>query len=163
MDGNFVAGRQGVRTSLLVDNADRAGEGERLSVVNPATEAVVAGFQGASVAQANEAACCARAAFASGAWRDPEFRRATLHKFATLIEESRDSLMETLIAEVGTPINLKANHIDTPAAFLRWFAEAAVRDRTRHLGFNVANTGSARSLTGPSAWWRRSPRSTTPS
>jgi aldehyde dehydrogenase (NAD+)/betaine-aldehyde dehydrogenase len=48
--------------------------------------------------------------------------------------------MDVLVSEVGTPMSLKANHIDTPVAFLRWFADAATRDRTRHLGFNATNT-----------------------
>jgi len=129
-----------VYTKLLINNADRTGEGEPLSVVNPATEELVAEFQGASLAQVNEAVTCARAAFDSGDWRNAEFRKAVLHKFADLIEENGDVLMETLISEVGTPVNLKLNHINTPAAFVRWFAEAATRDRSRNLGFNATNT-----------------------
>jgi aldehyde dehydrogenase (NAD+) len=131
---------QAVHTGLLINNEDRAGEGALLRVVNPATEELVAEFPGASVAQVDEAVTCAKAAFDSGVWRDPEFRKATLLRFAALIEENRDRLMEALILEVGSPVNLKPNHIDTPAAFLRWFAEAATRDRTRHLGFNATNT-----------------------
>ncbi|HEU0203982.1 MAG TPA: aldehyde dehydrogenase family protein [Burkholderiaceae bacterium] len=129
-----------VYTRLLINNTDRAGEGQLLRVVNPATEEEVVEFRGASVAQVDEAVNSAKAAFESGVWRNPEFRKSVLHKFADLIEENRDKLMDTLITEVGTPINLKANHIDTPVAFLRWLAEAAVVDRTRHLGFNVTNT-----------------------
>jgi aldehyde dehydrogenase (NAD+)/betaine-aldehyde dehydrogenase len=63
-----------------------------------------------------------------------------LLKFADLIEENRDALMDVLISEVGTPASLKSNHIDTPATYLRWFADAAVQDRTRQLGFNNTNT-----------------------
>jgi aldehyde dehydrogenase (NAD+) len=129
-----------VHTGLLINNLDRAGEGALLRVVSPATEELVAEFPGASVAQVDEAVTSATSAFDSGVWKNAEFRKATLVKFAALIEENRDQLMETLIAEVGTPINLKSNHIDTPAAFLRWFAEAGTRDRTRHLGFNAAHT-----------------------
>ncbi len=129
-----------LHTALLIDNEDCAGEGQSLRVVNPATEEVVVEFPGASAAQVDQAVNCAKRAFDSGVWEDPEFRKKTLLNFAALIEESRDRLMEALIAEVGSPINLKANHIDTPAAFLRWYADAATRDRTRHLGLNVAGT-----------------------
>ena len=132
--------RAAVHTGLLIDNQDRAGEGALLRVVNPATEELVAEFPGASPAQVDEAVTAAKRAFDSGVWKDPQFRKATLLKFADLIEENRDALMEALISEVGSPVNLKSNHIDTPAAFLRWFAEAATRDRTRHLGPNVTNT-----------------------
>ena len=102
----------------------------------------------------------AKTAFDSGVWRNAEFRKATLLKFAALIEENRDPLMEALISEVGSPVNLKSNHIDTPAAFLRWFAEAATRDRTRHLGPNATNTAVSMVRTGQSASWPPSPHST---
>jgi aldehyde dehydrogenase (NAD+)/betaine-aldehyde dehydrogenase len=128
-------------TALLIDNQDHTGEGELLRVVNPATEELVAEFRGASVTQVDEAVRSANAAFDSGVWRDAQFRKSCLSKFAELIERHRDSLMDALISENGSPINLKSNHIDTPAAFVRWFAEAATVDRTRRLGLNNAATG----------------------
>lgn len=128
------------QTNLLINDAARAGEGEPLRIVNPATEEPVAEFRGASVAQVNEAVASARAAFDSGVWNDAKLRKATLLRFADLIDQHRDQLMDTLISEIGTPVNLKANHIDTPAAFLRWFAEEGTRDRTRQLGYNSTYT-----------------------
>lgn len=127
-------------TSLFINNASRNGEGEPLRIVNPATEELVAEFRGASVAQVDEAVAAARTAFDSGVWEDPALRKATLLKFADLIDQNRDPLMDTLISEIGTPMNLKANHIDTPATFLRWFAEMGTRDRTRQLGYNATYT-----------------------
>jgi aldehyde dehydrogenase (NAD+)/betaine-aldehyde dehydrogenase len=132
-----------VHTSLLINNRDCAGEGAMLNVVNPATEEVVAEFPGASVEQVDAAVASARAALDGSAWRKAEFRKAVLLKFADLIQENGDQLMHTLIEEIGTPINLKSNHIDTPAGFLRWLAEAATVDRTRHLGFNSTHTATS--------------------
>lgn len=129
-----------VHTSLLINNQDRAGEGDVLRVISPVTEALVAEFRGASVQQVDEAVSSAKAAFDSGVWRDAALRKTVLLKFAALIEENRDRLMDALISEIGSPVNLKANHTDTPAAFVRWFAEAGTRDRTRHLGLNNTNT-----------------------
>lgn len=129
-----------VNARLLINNEHRVGEGRVLRIVNPATEELVAEFPGASTAQVDQAVISAKAAFDSGVWSDPQVRKATLLKFAALIEESRDELMEMLILEVGSPVNLKANHIDTAATFLRWFADAAARDRTRQLGPNTTNT-----------------------
>ena len=129
-----------IYTDLMISNEDRQGEGEWLRVINPATEELVTEFRGASVAQVDEAVASARTAFDNKEWRNPELRRATLLKFADLLIEHRERLMDTLITEIGTPINLTTNHIDTPAAFVRWFAETATRDRTRHLGFNVSKT-----------------------
>lgn len=129
-----------VHTGLLINNLDRTGEGDLLRVVSPVTEELVAEFPGASVAQVDEAVTCAQAAFESGVWKDAAFRKTVLLRFADLIEAHRDQLMDVLMDEIGSPVNLKANHTDTPAAFVRWFAEAGTRDRTRHLGFNATNT-----------------------
>lgn len=139
-DVNVQSKLSGLENALLINNVDRVGEGEMLTVENPATEEMVAAFRGASMAQVDEAVNAASAAFASGVWNNPEFRKSVLLKFADLIAANRDRLMECVVSEIGTPMNLKANHIDTPAAFTRWFAEAAARDRTRNLGFNVTNT-----------------------
>jgi aldehyde dehydrogenase (NAD+) len=132
--------RNTVCTALLINNQDCNGEGEVLRVVSPVTEELVAEFRGASTAQVDAAVASANAAFDSGVWRNAEFRKSVLLKFADLIVENRDPLMEALIAEVGSPVNLQSNHIDTPATFLRWLAEAATVDRTRHLGFNTTHT-----------------------
>ncbi len=129
-----------IRTELFIHNQDRAGEGASLQVTSPVTEEVVAEFAGASVSQVDEAVMAAKAAFDSGVWRNAALRKAVLLKFADLLQENCDALMESLVTEIGSPVNLQANHIDTPATFIRWFAEAATRDRTRHLGFNATNT-----------------------
>lgn len=128
-------------TKLLINNQDVEGSGEWLRVVNPATEELVAEFRGASPAQVEAAVMAAKRAFQRPDWQDPSLRRKVLLAFADLIEAQRDELMEALIEEIGSPVNLKPNHIDTPVAFLRWFAEQATQDRTRHLGFNAAHTG----------------------
>lgn len=141
MDSSHNAARSTIRTQLLIDGEDRLGQGERLKVLNPATEEIVADFQGASVEQVDEAVRAARRAFDEDrSWRDPALRRSTLLKFADLLMERRDALMDLLISEIGTPVNLKPNHIDTPATFIRWFAEQGVRDFTRNLGFNATRT-----------------------
>lgn len=139
-DNNVHLTSNVVHTGLLINNQDRTGDGDLLRVVNPVTEEVVAEFRGASLAQVDEAVTCANAAFDSAEWGNPEFRKTVLLKFAALIEENRDKLMDTLIDEIGTPVNLTSNHIDTPVAFTRWHAEAATVDRTRHLGFNSTKT-----------------------
>lgn len=127
-------------TELFIGNESLAGEGETIVVINPATEALVAQFKGASIDQVDAAVKAAKAAFEGNEWKDPAFRKATLLKFADLIEANRDALMNTLILEIGTPVALTANHIDTPVAFMRWFAQAGTRDRTRQLGFNSSKT-----------------------
>jgi len=124
-------------TKLLIDNHDCKGEGQTLHIVNPATEQTVVQFHGASLAQVDQAVACARQAFEHSAWRhDAVLRRDVLRRLADLIEEQRVLLMDDLIEEIGTPIQLMFNQVDNPARFVRWLADAATTDRTRHLGFH---------------------------
>src|SRR5262245_56279614 len=83
-----------VFTHLTINNLETAGEGDTITVVNPATEAVVAEFRGASVAQVDAAVQAAKAAFEGSTWRDPAFRRKVLLKFADLLMENREQLMD---------------------------------------------------------------------
>lgn len=123
-------------TDLFINNLHRAGEGETFRVINPFNEELVAEFKAASVEQVNQAVSCARSAFNQAEWRNASYRSQLLRNLADLLEQNRDELMDLLISELGTPMSLKTNHIDTPATFLRWFADAAVQDRTKQLGFN---------------------------
>jgi aldehyde dehydrogenase (NAD+) len=131
---------QEIHADIWIDNRPVLGEGERLTLFSPVDECIVADFNGASLEQVDGAVMAARRAFDSGCWSDPALRKRVLHRFADLIVERGDALMELLIREVGSPINLKSNHIDTPSSFLRWFADQTERDWTRHLGFNSTNT-----------------------
>lgn len=138
-DGQITA-QDSIQTSLFIGGEHCKGAGEQITVICPATEQMVAELKGASLKQVEDAASAAKVAFERGDWANPEFRKATLHKFADLIEANRDALMETLVSEISSPVSLKANHIDTPVAFIRWFAEHGTCDRTRQLGFNTSKT-----------------------
>jgi aldehyde dehydrogenase (NAD+)/betaine-aldehyde dehydrogenase len=127
-------------TALLINGSDRKGLGENLRVVDPSTEELVAELPAASLAQVDEAANAARTAFETGVWSDAQLRRSVLLKFAALINDHRDALMDMLVTEIGTPINLRSAHVDSSAEFLRWFADAAVLERKRELGFNSSFT-----------------------
>lgn len=140
MDGANLDGRTAAHTQLFIGNEDCPGEGEVLRIVSPHTEEMVAEFPGASVEQVDAAVRAAHEAFESGVWADPVFRKATLMRFADLLTRHRDQLMDLLIQEVGSPVNLQSNHIDTPANFVRWFAEEGTKDLTRNLGFNASKT-----------------------
>ena len=118
---------------LLIGGASVAGEGEVLALVNPATEAVTAQPRAASLPQVDAAVRAAHAALASPQWTDGAFRRQCLHKLADLIERDADALMASLVEEIGTPISHKGMQIDAALAFLRWFADAAAKDRSYRL------------------------------
>ncbi|MDQ6433204.1 aldehyde dehydrogenase family protein [Mesorhizobium sp. LHD-90] len=134
---------------LTIDGRSVLGVGPEIAVVNPATEAEIARIASASVDQVDEAVRAAARAFDDPSWSDPAFRAKTLRRFADLIEENRDVLMDALISEMGTPVNLTSNHVLTPATYLRWFADQALRDRSVELGANATFSGVSRIVYRP--------------
>ncbi len=130
-----------IPTNMFIGGEFQPGQGAELKLQNPATEEQVACFASASPEQANEAVTAARNAFDSGIWADAALRKETILRFADLVERNRDPLMELLMDEVGTPVSLKPNHVDTPVKFMRWLAEHGTKERIRQLGLNSAGTG----------------------
>lgn len=139
-----------LRQTQFINNEAVKGTGATLTVVNPATEETVATFAAASPSQVDIAVKSARRAFDAGRWSfDSVLRRDCLAKLADLMAYHREILMDVLISEIGTPANLIANHIDSPAEYLRFYAEAATTDRTVDLGVNRAGTGRSKVLYRP--------------
>lgn len=136
--------------TLFIDNRAVIGEGETITVINPATEELVASLPSATPAQVDLAVRAARRAFDQGRWsNDAALRAECLGRFSQLMLAHRSELMETLIQEIGTPSNLVGNHVDSGADLLRFFAGAAQTDRSRDLGTNRAGTGRSRVLYRP--------------
>lgn len=118
------------RTGCFIDNVWHVGEDAAIQSVDPTTEQLIGETRGASSAQVAAALRAARSAFDRGQW--PELsaadRSLLLHRLADLMERDRDRLVEILVAEAGTPIELtRSAHVDIPIRFLRWFADAALR------------------------------------
>lgn len=131
-------------TQLLIGGQAVTGEGALIRIVNPATTLMVTEFAGASAVQVGDAVENARQTFQNSTWAfDVALRQRALARFAELVEQHADELMELLIQENGSPISLKHNQVGYPVEFLKWFAEEAVRDRTLDLGPN--RSGKARS------------------
>ncbi|MFA0474238.1 aldehyde dehydrogenase [Vibrio breoganii] len=101
--------------------------GERLAVVNPATDDIITDIARCQSEDVELAVGCARRAFKQGEWSDsaPSHRKAVLNKFADLIDAHNDelALLETL--DTGKPI-AHSSSTDIPGAAnaLRWYAEA---------------------------------------
>ncbi|MCT8973784.1 aldehyde dehydrogenase family protein [Microbaculum marinisediminis] len=115
------------QTLAFIDGDHRpARSGATFATVNPATGAIVAEVAACGAADVDDAVAAAARAFASGRWSAaaPAARKATLLRFADLIEADSDTfaLLETL--DMGKPIRDSLS-IDVPAAVrcLRWFAE----------------------------------------
>lgn len=132
-------------TRLLIGGESLDGEGAAIRIVNPATTRLVAEFSGASKAQVGHAVDNARQTFLNTTWAcDAALRQRALARFAELVEQHGDELMELLVQENGSPISLKHNQVGYPVEFLKWFADEAVRDRTLDLGPNRSGTARSR-------------------
>jgi aldehyde dehydrogenase (NAD+) len=119
--------------ACYIEGKWETGKGAEIVSVDPSTGAILARTPSASEAQVAAALTSARRAFEHGEnseWSrlSSRDRSALLYRLAELIERDREELIELGATELGTPVSTgKANHVDVPVTFLRWFAEAARR------------------------------------
>jgi aldehyde dehydrogenase (NAD+)/betaine-aldehyde dehydrogenase len=106
------------------------GDGPEFHSVNPATGARLASTPSAGPEQVKQATSAAYRAFEGGEWSrlSGKDRSHLLYALADLIERDEEDLLELFATEVGTPVRQgRALHVELPAEFIRWFAEAARR------------------------------------
>lgn len=106
------------------------GEGEPIASIDPSTGRPLALTPSTSPAQVAAAVSAGRRAFDGGEWSrlGPADRAAALHRLADLLEDRRDFIVNLAATEIGTPVSSGPTlHVDLPAKFFRWFAEAAAR------------------------------------
>jgi aldehyde dehydrogenase (NAD+) len=131
-DSRVTAGH---RVTLQIDGRPELGGGPAIPVTNPATEEVIASVPAATPEQVRRATRVAHEAFVGGELGSPEDRAKALSALADLIEDRADEILETVVAEVGSAVTTsRVNQIAIPVALLRGYAEAALTDRTEHLG-----------------------------
>ncbi len=110
----------------LVGGESEPGEGERIAVIDPATEAVLGHFHEATADQVDEAVMAARVRFEAGDWRRasvPE-RQAVLRRVAQAIRQQAGTLAELESACAGLPIaHLAARQVPRAAENFDFFAE----------------------------------------
>lgn len=96
--------------SMLIGGQAAAGEGESISVENPATEEIVATFQGASQGQIDAAIGAARRAFDAGAWSlaPRQERAAVVLRFLDALVAQRSFLQSVIVQETGCPVGTRA-------------------------------------------------------
>jgi 4-(gamma-glutamylamino)butanal dehydrogenase len=123
-----IAARPTFRTDAFIDGAFQpAASGERFTTENPATGQALAEVAAGSTADVDLAVRAARRAFDDGRWsrRSPAERKATLLRFADLLEANLEELAMLDSLEAGKPIT-DCLEVDVPDAIrtFRWFAEA---------------------------------------
>lgn len=108
-----MAAPTAARTGHLIGGEYRDGAAERIEVVNPATEEVIASVPAGTADDADAAVAAAAQAFPAWAARAPEYRAAVVRRIAEGLQERAEELAATITAEVGTPITF-ATKIQVP-------------------------------------------------
>ncbi|WOO76426.1 Aldehyde dehydrogenase [Vanrija pseudolonga] len=123
----FTVSGVSLPSGLFINNEWVQGHGERLQVVNPATEEQIAEIETASREDVDLAVAAARAAFEStwGTWVSGQERGQLLFKLADLVEANIDELAVLERVDGGKPAGwARVDIVDTVACF-RYFAGAA--------------------------------------
>ena len=111
---------------LLMGGEAVPGEGDRIAVLDPATEAEIGAFREATADQVDEAVMAARVRFEAGDWSRASVpaRQAVLRRVARAIRDEADSLAELESACAGLPIaHLAARQVPRAAENFDFFAE----------------------------------------
>ncbi|MTD45694.1 aldehyde dehydrogenase family protein [Conexibacter sp. W3-3-2] len=135
----------GVPKQLYIGGTWRdAGGGGTLDVDDPSTGDVLCAVADGTVADGDAALAAAHAAFPG--WRDtaPRERGEVLRRAFELMTERTDDLALLMTLEMGKPLEESRGEIAYAAAFLRWYAEEAVRIDGR---FTTSENGKGRILT----------------
>jgi gamma-glutamyl-gamma-aminobutyraldehyde dehydrogenase len=124
-----IAATPTLRTDAFIDGGFQAARsGERFVTENPATGRPLAEVAAGDAADIDLAVRAARRAFDDGRWsrQAPADRKATLLRFADLLEANLEELAMLDSLEAGKPIT-DCRDVDLPESIktFRWFAEAA--------------------------------------
>jgi succinate-semialdehyde dehydrogenase / glutarate-semialdehyde dehydrogenase len=114
-------------TGLLIDGQWTSGRAGTLTVLNPATEDVLAEVADASPEDALEAVGAAARAFPSWAATPPRQRAECLRKAFELMTQRSEQLARLMVLENGKALRDARGEILYAAEFFRWYAEEAVR------------------------------------
>lgn len=130
-----------VTPRLLIGGHWRFGTGNNHStVVNPATEAVLAEVPHASDHDLEEALIAVHRGFSIWRATAPAVRSSTILRAVALLRERRESIATTLTLEQGKPIAQALAEVNTAADMIQWYGEQAKRIYGRVFPAPTANT-----------------------
>jgi lactaldehyde dehydrogenase / glycolaldehyde dehydrogenase len=112
-----------VEESLYTGGVWRPSAGERIDVVDPADEHLLASVPSATSAEVHEALASARHAQRSWARTPSIVRGQHLRAMAELLRDHKARLADLIVAEVGKPIRQAADELDFAIGFLSYSAE----------------------------------------
>ncbi|WP_436495093.1 aldehyde dehydrogenase family protein [Actinokineospora sp. HUAS TT18] len=112
------------RTGHVIGGELIDGAGQRIDVVNPATEEVIASVPAGTAADVDAAVGAATAALAAWSATSPAERAAAVRRVSEGIAARRDELAATITAEMGSPITFATKvQASLPAATSRAIAD----------------------------------------
>jgi succinate-semialdehyde dehydrogenase / glutarate-semialdehyde dehydrogenase len=112
---------------LFIAGEWQATAGDPMTVINPATEGVIAEVADATEADARRALRAAADAQADWAATPARTRSEILYRTYQLMVERTELLAEVMTLEMGKPLPDARGEVGYAADFIRWFAEEAVR------------------------------------
>jgi succinate-semialdehyde dehydrogenase/glutarate-semialdehyde dehydrogenase len=117
-----------VPSDLFINGAWRPGSsGQRIDVVDPSTQAVIASVADASIEDALDAVTAAHTAGPAWAATAPRRRSEILRACFELMLQRKDMLAELISLENGKALSDAKGEVAYAAEFFRWFSEEAVR------------------------------------
>lgn len=116
--------------TLTIDGEAVPGAAPPLTVVNPATEEVLAQAPAADAAQLETAIAAARTAFASWRSRPWADRRAAVLAYAEAVEAAAEELAQLLTAEQGKPLAAARSEVGRAIEWARSLATLEIPART---------------------------------
>jgi len=129
--------------SVLVGGQWRAGSGDPVEVVDPATEQVLTTLAGGSPEDGVAAVAAADAAAAGWAATSPRERSVVLRRAYEAMVERTEEIAALMVAENGKSLDDARGEVAYAAEFFRWFSEEAVRIDGH---FGVSPAGGTRTL-----------------
>jgi len=117
-----------IHVKLIIDGKwTSSTSGEEFSIINPATEEVVATACRANAEDTQSAIDAAQRGFHS--WREivPWERSKVLRKAAALMTERRDGIAEWMTIECGKPIGQAVAEVNASIDYVEWYSDEARR------------------------------------
>ena len=113
-----------VRERVYVGGSWVSPRGKICQVENPATEQITGTIRTATADDAADAIDAARRASAGWGSTTPQYRSGMLRDLSAALSERIELLVDTLVAEVGTPVELaRSSHVGQALAVLDSYAE----------------------------------------
>lgn len=115
-----------MQVSLFIDGTRHVGDGTSFEVINPATEAVAASGNMASLEQLDQAVAAARRAFPGWSATSDAERTSLMHQIADRIEANSDELARIIVQEQGKPLFLAQMEVGGAVAWTRYNADLEI-------------------------------------